>query len=106
MKHNNLDCHLKKKRCHYFQSFNVQNLMQIDDASKMINIQNLGIGKIFFKCLFSLIKCTPFPFIIGMIIILIVKREKKFEIGRIHFYNTFVHLWFKCVFDLHENHEF
>jgi hypothetical protein len=36
-----------------------------------------------------------------MIIILIVKREKGVEIGRIHFYNIFVHLWFKRVFSLH-----
>jgi hypothetical protein len=41
-----------------------------------------------------------------MIIILIVKKEKEVEIGRIQFYNTFVHLWFKCAFGPHETMNF
>jgi len=38
------------------------------------------------------------------IVILVIKRERKLEIGKIHFYNTFEHFWFKFVFGL-ENHE-
>jgi hypothetical protein len=39
------------------------------------------------------------------ILVLMIKRANGVEIGEIHFYNTFEHLWFKHAFDP-KNHEF
>jgi hypothetical protein len=77
--------------------------MQIDDASKMIKHSKLWGWKDCFSNVFFPLS-NAHPFIIGMIIILIVKKGKEVEIGRIHFYNTFVHLWFQGAFGFHENY--
>jgi hypothetical protein len=39
------------------------------------------------------------------ILALMIKRANGVEIGEIHFYNKFEHLWFKHAFEL-KNHEF
>jgi hypothetical protein len=80
--------------------------MQIDDVSKAIKHSKLWGGYIYiFKCPFSfsnmLHSFSKFERILG----LMIKRANGVEIGEIHFYNTFEHLWFKHVFDP-KNQEF
>jgi hypothetical protein len=40
-----------------------------------------------------------------MILTLMIKKTKGIEINEVHFYNTFEHIWFKCVFGPN-NYEF
>jgi len=87
---------------HYLQRFNAQNLMQIDNVSKVIiNTQNFGVDCF---CYFFFSNVHHSFSKLKWILILMIKRDRKLEIGKIHFYNTLEHFWFKFVFGL-ENHE-
>jgi hypothetical protein len=60
--HNKLDNHFLGNMVHYLQSFNVQNLMQIDDVSKVFCMFKVVVDYFLFSIIFFHTKGAPFLF--------------------------------------------
>jgi hypothetical protein len=58
--HNKLDNHFFWNIVHYLQSFNVQNLSQIDDISKVFCMFKVVVDNFFFSNIFFHTKGAPF----------------------------------------------